>query len=353
MSKELPQSKQSEEVDLGQLFRLIGNAFDRLFKFIGSIFKGVFSSVVYTLKALLNNYKLIAISMLVAAVIGYGVEKTNKPVYHSSMLVKPYFDSKYQLVTNINYYNALIADQDLKQISNLFEIDEAASASLIAFEINPGPETENDRILQYDKFIRSVDSVRAQGISYENFLDNRSVYSGGLFEISVQAGKKDIFKSLEEGLNSTFTNSFSVKKMKKRDSLIGLSRERIERDLAQVDSLKRMYISVLKNDSNPSANSPLSYKEGGVALVQERVKTREFELLSKELELRNELTKLKAQQVEEDVFFDVLSSFQEVGSKYSSLYNKYRILFPIITFILLCLGYFTVKGVKFIYTYEK
>ena len=29
----------SEEVDLGQLFKMIGNGFRRLFQFIGSIFK--------------------------------------------------------------------------------------------------------------------------------------------------------------------------------------------------------------------------------------------------------------------------------------------------------------------------
>ena len=37
MSKDLQQEPQSEEVDLGQLFKIIGNAFQRFFDFI-SIF---------------------------------------------------------------------------------------------------------------------------------------------------------------------------------------------------------------------------------------------------------------------------------------------------------------------------
>ena len=45
MSKDLPQPQQSEEVDLGQLFKLIGNAFDRLFRFIGSIFIGIYKVI--------------------------------------------------------------------------------------------------------------------------------------------------------------------------------------------------------------------------------------------------------------------------------------------------------------------
>lgn len=37
----------SEEVDLGQLFKMIGNAFSRLFNFVGSIFKQLFLAFVW------------------------------------------------------------------------------------------------------------------------------------------------------------------------------------------------------------------------------------------------------------------------------------------------------------------
>ena len=37
----------SEEVDLGQLFKLIGAAFDRFFNFIYRIFKGLFSVFIW------------------------------------------------------------------------------------------------------------------------------------------------------------------------------------------------------------------------------------------------------------------------------------------------------------------
>ena len=49
MSKDLQQQPQpqSEEVDLGQLFKLLGNMFDRLFQFIASIFKQTFHNNYY------------------------------------------------------------------------------------------------------------------------------------------------------------------------------------------------------------------------------------------------------------------------------------------------------------------
>ena len=67
---------------------------------------------------------------------------------------------------------------------------------------------------------------------------------------------------------------------------------------------------------------------------------------------REALKALDEQKVEEDVFFDVISSFQEVGNKDSEWYEMYLIIFPILTFIILCLGYFLKKSVLFVKNYE-
>ena len=350
MSENLPEKQNTEEVDLGQLFKLIGNAFQKLFDFIGLIVKTIFSVFIYTLKAVIDNYKPLLIAMIIAGIIGFGLEKLQPEVYNSQMLVKPYFDSKYQLVTNINYYNALIADGDHDKLNEIFDIDTESAEQIIEFEINPGPETENDRIKEFEDFIKGVDSIRAQEISYEEFVENRSIYSGSFFEINVKSYKKDIFRSLENGLNSTFTNTYSVKKMEKRDSLIAIDKQRILKSLDQVDSLKRVYINVMKEESNSNGGT-ITLKDG-MSLVQERVKTKEFELLTKELDLRQSLSQLESLKVEEDVYFDTLSSFQDVGTKYSSIWKKYSLIFPFLAFVLLSLIYLTNRFVKFVKSYE-
>jgi len=351
MSKnKLPEQTNSEEVDLGQLFKLIGNGFNNLFYFIGSIFKGIFSVFIYALKVIIDNYKVIGIAMIVAAVLGYVLEKNQRDIYFSQMLVKPYFDSKYQLVTNINYYNALIGENDYEKLMEIFSIDSLAANEIIGFEINPGPETENDRILQYERFIKSVDSTRAMEISFNDYIENRSIYAGDFFEISVKSYKKDIFKSLEEGLNSTFENTYSVKKMKKRDSIISLNKQRILRSLENVDSLKLVYIKVMQDEIN-SGGSTLTSKDG-ISLVQERVKTKEYELLTKQLDLRESLTILDSKKVEEDVYFDTLSGFQDVGSLYFSIWKKYTLIFPVLAFLLLSLAYLIARFIKYVKAYK-
>lgn len=343
-------SNKNEEVDLIILFNLIGKGFSRFFNFIGSIFKAIFSVFVYALKAIIVNIKIILIVVLLTGILGYVLEKYKKDVYSSKMIVRPYFDSKYQLITNINYYNALIGGKDTQTLSELFEISEENAKQIRRFEIEVGPETENDKILQYDAFIRSMDSIRAQDISYEDFVENRSVYSGDFFQITVEANKKDIFKSLEPGLNSSFTNTYSAKKMKKRDSLIVIKKQTLRSSIRAVDSLQQVYVKVMEEDAK-SNSSKITLGEG-FTLEKDQAKTKEFELLNKGIDLRNKLSALEEQKVEEDVYFDAISGFQEYGNKVSKLSQNYSLIFPVLAFLLLCLFYLTLKVVKFAKNYE-
>lgn len=350
MSQEVPQVSQNEEIDLIQIFKYFGKFFDRIINFFKSIFKSILSTLVYVIKAIIDNYKIIFGSMVIAAAIGYGLEKTRKDVYLSKMLVKPYFDSKFQLVANIDYYNALIADKDYQQLQSIFNISEDDADKIIDFEIHPGPENENDKILQYDNFVKSIDSIRAQDLSFEEYIENRSIYSGDIFEISVKSHKKDIFRSLEEGLNSTFSNAYSAKKMKKRDSVLKIDKNRIIASLKEVDSLKQVYIGIKKQESQSDRKSFST--QDGLTYIEQRTETKEYELIEKQIKLQEDLSALEAQKVEEDEFFDTLSSFPEVGAKHIEISQRYSVIFPILIFIFLSLLYLSKKLIKYVKNYE-
>lgn len=341
----------NDEVDLGQLFKMIGKAFDRLVNFISSIFKGLFSLVIYSIKPIVLNFKIIVITILIAGILGYALDKFKPKEYSSTMLVKPYFDSKYQLVNTIDYYNALIENEEYGILSNVFNLEESEVEQISSFEINPGPETENERLIQYENFIKSIDSSRTERVSYEEFIENRSIYAGDLFEIKVSSLKKDIFTKLEDGLGGSFTNVYSEKKMKKRDSLITIQKQNIMQQLEEVASLQDVYIKVLEEESR-TAPTEITIGGEGLTLNKDKTQTREFELLNTEIRLRNELKELDKQKVEEDVFFDVISSFQQVGKIDLEWYQRYKVVLPALGFVLLCIIYLTRKLVRFVVQYE-
>ncbi len=341
----------SEEVDLGQLFNGIGNAFSRLINFIASIFIAIFSVIIYTLKAIIVNIKIIVIVMLLAGILGCVLERSRPAVYSSSMLVRPYFDSKFQFVTNMGYYNALLGNHNYETIAELFEISEEEATEILGFEIEPGPETENDKIVEYHKFLQTLDSTRRDDVSYKQFIENRSIYSGDLFKISVLSYQDNIFTKLEGGVNRAFSNDFSIKKKQKRDSLLTIQKNNIATQLSQVDSLQKVYIRVLESDSKSKSNE-ISLGGESFSLGKDRGNTREYDLLEKEISLRNQLKELQEKRVDQDVFFDVISNFQKIGEKTKKWDEKYSLIFPIIAFILLCLIYATRRIVKYVKNYD-
>lgn len=351
MSKEFKRNDSTDELDLIQIFNFIGNGIKNIFIAIGRLFQEIFYLILLLLKTILVHIRIIVVVLILSVILGYIIERLEPPVYTSEMLVKPYFDSKYQLVSNITYYNALIDDKNYEILSNIFSIEKEDAKSLIKFDIDPGPETKNDQIREYDAFIKSIDSLRAQDISFEDFVDNRDLYNGEIFLVEVASLKKDIFKNLEKGFYSTFENNFAIEKKRKRDSLLQNKKENYIKSIEDIDSLQKVYIGVLKDESKNNINN-FRLSEGLLPMQQEKSQTKEFELFNRRVQMRDSIRAIDGMKIDENTYFDIVSGFQEVGTKNNELKNKYSIVLPIISFIILCLIFIVFRTIKYVNRYE-
>ncbi len=350
MSEQLPQEPQNDEVDLGQLFNAIGRLFERLFNFVGSIFKGIFSAIIYSIKPFVDYFKLVVIVLIVAAIVGFVLEKSHEPVYSSKMLVKPHFDSKYQLANNITYFNSLIGSGDLIELSNIFEIDTTNARQLVGFDFEAGPETENDLFLEYNKYVKSIDTSLVDQLNYKEFIQNRDLLSGSLFAIQAKSLKKDIFQDLEEGFRKTFENDFSKHQKKVMDNVSLIERETLLKQLGRLDSIQKTYLEVIKNESE---KSKVSLGVGGVLpLQEEKTTTKEYELFQKEQEIGAALARLEQNVARQSTYFDVLSGFDKIGTQDNSIKQRYVILFPLLSIVILFLFFLAVRVFNFIKTYK-
>ncbi|WP_298901114.1 hypothetical protein [uncultured Psychroserpens sp.] len=350
MSENLPNNNPNEDVDLGILFNAIGNFFTKIFDFISSILKAIFSSIIYLIKAVIENFKLISIVVLLALILGYGLEKIKEPVFYSEMLVKPYFNSKYQLVSNIDYYNSLLESENYTSLGVIFDLPEDDLKTIKKFEIDIGPETENQLIQEYDKYVKSIDSIRAQDVSFEDFVDNRDLYSSDLFSIKVESTKRDIFKDLSKGLESTFNNDYSKKMMRVRDSTIAIKKSMYFEDLRKIDSLQKTYIKILNQESEKGTLS--IGVDGLLPITQERTPTKEYDLFRNEINIRDSIRVLDQLKIEENVYYDVLSDFTDIGLRSNELSKKYALIFPALAIIALFLMYVATKVIKYAREYE-
>ncbi|HNQ26336.1 MAG TPA: hypothetical protein PKL92_00250 [Aquaticitalea sp.] len=349
MSKDL-QNKTSEEIDLGQIFNAIGKMFDRLFKFIGGFFKVVFTLFMSFLKVVIDNLITVAIVVGIAFAVGYFFEKNKAPVYEASMLVKPYYNSKYQLIANVNYYNSLLEERNFEVLSNAFGIAKEDAQKIKSFEVESGPETKNDLLKQYDLYLKSLDSSRALSITYVDFVENRNIYSSELYLITVKSLKKDIFKSLEKGFDDIFINELSIAQKQKRDKTFEIKKTAFESTLSKIDTLQQTYLKIVQKEADKG--EAFVNVQGLLPLQQERSKTHEYELFQYEIRIRDSIREIEQLKADEDIYYDILSGFPKVGKVDSSLLSRYYVLFPIIAFILLCIGYMTIKLYKFIKNYE-
>ncbi|MFB9051996.1 hypothetical protein ACFFVB_02780 [Formosa undariae] len=349
----LPRKQQAsnDEVDLIVLFNYIGKGFSNFFKFIGSIFKAIFKGFIYLLKPVVKYAKIILIVVVVFAVIGFYLDKTKPIVYSSSMLVKPYYDSKFPLINNVKYFNTLLDDSNYSDIANIFKIDVEQAQKIQSIQVVQGPETETDLVLEYEEFLQSTDSATASNYTYERYIGGRDIYSSKIFEIKVEALQNNIFKALENGLNTSIENKYSQTLMDKRDKLYFIEKTSINSSLDKIDSLQKVYISVLEAESKSQSRKGMTIGDG-LSFEKDKSVTKEFELFNKEIELRNQLVRLEREQLEEDVLFDTVSGFQTVGNKVSKIQKKSMLILPILAFIVMYLVFASSKIIKFIKNYE-
>jgi len=351
MSDKTPRQNDNEEIDLGQLFNAIGRLFEKLFNFIGKIFKGIFTTIILILKPLVEHFKLIAVVLMAAAVIGYVVDKFKEPVYKSNMIVKPYFDSKYQLVNNVDYFNALINSKNLKELSKVFEIDTLKSSNILEFEIEAGPETQNDLLIEYDEYLQDLDTSLVKDFSFEKFVENRDMLSSSIFSITAKSKSANIFPQLEKGFIKTFENKYSKKLKQKFDSIYGVEKANYLAQLQNIDKLQNMYIEIKTSEAN---NGKLQLSTGSLLpLSQEKVETKEFELFQEEVKIRQALKNLEEIKIEEQDYYDIIASFDEIGKKDSRALSKLTFLLPLIIFSIMVIAYALMNIFKFIKNYEK
>lgn len=300
----------SEEVDLGQLFKMIGNGFRRLFQFIGSIFNQLFLAFVWLVFFLKKRAIILLIAAAVGLALGLVLDKTSPPIYKSSISVKQNYPTGENLYGSIEYYNGLLKDRDYEVLGRVLGIGEEVSNKIVEFSIEP-IITDNDRVVMFDKYITELDSLAASKVEYEVFIDNIEDYKHRNQQISIKsttrANFKAVFTNIVDNINS---NSFFKKEQAKDIFELEESKAAIEQALVQSDSLQRTYKRVLEQQTDAKSGAEIGITFEGDNDID---KTREYDLYLNDIRLRKELVDINRQLNDIENIVDAISSKQESG----------------------------------------
>ncbi len=344
----------SEEVDLGQLFKMIGNAFQRLFQFIGSIFNKLFLAFVWLVFFIKKRAVFLLIAAVAGLALGFILDKTSPPTYKSSITVKQNYATGENLYGSIDYYNSLLKDGDYEVLGRVLGLEKKVSEEILGIEIEP-IITDNDRVVMFDKYISGLDSLAASKVEYEVFVDNIKDYKHQLQQISIKSKTRANFKNVFDNvIGDINTNIFFVNEQAKDLAELNQQKAALEQSLAQSDSLQRTYKRVLEQQIESKSTSETSITFEG---NNDKSKTREFDLYKNDIELRREIVQIERKLKDKQNIVEIISGKQDSGfvddtkellGLTLNTKSYYLVLFTILAFVIL----FGLEFLKFLEKYK-
>lgn len=310
MSNDLPQPKQNDEVDLGQLFKLIGNAFDRFFRFIGSIFTSLFLAFVWLVFFIKKHILKFVIAGVIGVALGFLLENALEPVYKSYATIKQNYKTGENLYNSISYYKDLVRQRDINTLKNSLNIEEVEAASILDFDILP-VVTENEKLQNYDAYIKTLDSAVASKVTYQAYIANFEDYNYEYQQIAIKAKARNNFKKVfDKIIENIDKNTFFEREQEKDLTQLKNEESALLEALNKSDSLQSTYKRVLEKvlDNGKTAQTSITI-EGSTQID----KTKEFDLYKSDLELREKLVENRRKQADKEFVIEVVSSKQESG----------------------------------------
>ena len=324
------QNNNSEEIDLGQLFKMIGDGFRKFFNFIGNIIKGIFGIIIAFLLFIQLHIIKFIIAGVIGVVIGGYLDYRKEPVYVSTMVLEPNFQSVQQLYNNINFYNELAKAQDSVALAEAFEIDVHEAASIKEIEAESYSD-ENQKVKLFDEFVRSLDTTTQKAIDMEKYLENFNSFDARFHTVIVKATDSRVAKKIQGPIIQSIS----------RNDYFKVQKNIRELNLTMQDSiLKRQLVD------KPMQGTNISLGEGG-----NTEQNKELALIKQVDLIKQDLVQLNEEKANNSEIVNVISDFPRRGVEVKGIFKRYMFLLPITLLGLVLLGLSLLELNKFLKEY--
>lgn len=335
MSKDLPQPQQSEEVDLGQLFKLIGNAFDRLFKFIGSIFIGLYNLVLQLLLHFYKRFIWYVGVVVLGLVLGFIVDKNSEKLYGANMYIETNFNSARQVYENIYQFNQLAKlDKDSIELARRLKITVNEASKLKGFYIEA--DFDENRIAEmYSSFYLKLDSLSRTEMTYERYKESLTPFNFKIHQIGVAASDRAVYKKIEKEFVAQISeNTYLNELVESNISILKKKDEVLSKQVKITDSLVNEYLKIRINESNkePMLGSGTNLYMGDAE--SSNLIVDESKIVQQRLGYENQRRIIDSSLVTQKSVINVLVDFPLSGYDIREWYDKMKFLIPLVLFSL-------------------
>jgi hypothetical protein len=221
MAKEkLPKNTTSnDEIDLGQLFQMIGNGFNRIFRSFLSVF-------IY----LKRHAIILSILVIVGVATGFGLNKIIKEKFKTEVIVKPNLESKNYLYDVIAEIQANIKAEDTVFFRELgIDVENLKDFELVVAPVSGENKKNLETEMKYLELLQSFENTGAiSDIVRAEILDKSSINQRITFYYKSSNLGQEYSKKFMDYINSneyynqivkTYTEN-ALNRIKQNDSLV-------------------------------------------------------------------------------------------------------------------------------------
>jgi hypothetical protein len=328
MSKE---NISSDEVDLGNLFKIIGKGIQNFFNSIGLFFASLYHYIILFLLFLRNNAIKLGLAAFIGGAIGLYLDLTKQTVFSSKMVVAPNFKSTQQLYNNIKFYHELVQQRDTALLAKSLNISAIEASKLKGFYIEP-VKNENEKYELFNKFMQEVDTTVVKNLDIKDFKKGFSDFDYKYHQIIVKSTNSVIFSKLGNPIVNSVENNPYYKNLKSINDQNFLQNQKVlVKSLSEIDTLRKIYNEVLLTEAKKMGSGT------SITLTQGVKKTEEVGLFNESLKLNEELIANNKKKAEVTEILNVVSTFNETGIKERTFYKKNTFRIGILFFILMFL----------------
>ncbi|PHR73266.1 MAG: hypothetical protein COA67_03645 [Lutibacter sp.] len=306
-----------EEIDLGKLFSLIGNAFSKLFDFIAKLLKDAFHFLILSLIFLKGHLLKLLIAVVLGAFSGFYGDYTSSSKYTYDMIIQPNYRAIDQIYESMEYYNVLIKQRDTIILSEKFDIPYKTAKNLVEFQLI-SYDTEKDKLLAYDDFIRNTDTVTHENFSYSIFKgDKASKFDSDKYTFRIVSLDNKL-KSFEKTIISDVEKNASLQnKIRIAQNILKLDSLAARKAIRDANSLRGFYKEVVLLNAEKSKSATGTH----IDFSKESNTNNDIQLFEIVKGLNEKLIETEKEKERSENIVNVITSFNPSGKQVGTLYE--------------------------------
>ena len=314
----------SDEIDLGQLFQVIGKGFQKISNFLTNLFKGLFHLVILLLLFIQKHFVVFLAALVLGAIGGTIVDLLKPEKFVSKMVVEPNFNSVQQLYNNIDFYNDLAKAKDSLALSEALNISVADASTIKRIYVDSYSD-ENQKLKLFDDFVRELDTSTVKAIDFQSYLNNFNSMDARFHQISLIGTNSYVAKKAQTAIvKSIATNDYFKLQKNINDINIKIQDSIINKQLVEIDSLQSLYKTILvKEAEKPMQGTNINLAENGVSQNKELALVKERELL------KTQMVRLNEEKANKSSILNIISDFPRRGVKVKGFWNSFKFVLPL------------------------